>query len=223
MAIRLGNNYKGPPLITLEGPSGVEWTLLKENIGTCNGIIRQRLIDYLVGVGVDVLRYAIPRTPKDTGQLRESGTVTMDTGRKFLDVARGHKDGGIQLLSALSTFTPRAAKHVAKKAAYLQSIVHFHRTAESAEGPRDIALWAHEDLNPYGGVAPAARTPMTGPKYLEKAVKSRMPLWQKRIVRLYDAVERDIYQATTRKKVRGLDTVKLVITRIKKFVFFKRR
>ena len=222
-------NYPGPPLITAHIPT-VELKLLKLNFESHEAAVVQRAIDWAVGAGVDTLEHALPLTPWDTGILRESGTVTMDLGNTRVDVASGRRDSdNIQILSGMNKLTPQLSKRLSKRVRWIRAIVHFHRVSDSNEGPRDVALWAHENLNPYGSdTPPSARKPGTGPKYLEKAFKQRGPIWNSK----RPMIEREIYKdikemgQVTSSSLKGpyvVQRIKLVLSRLKKFKFFKKR
>jgi hypothetical protein len=138
-----------------------------------------------------VLRRATPRVPVESGELRESGTavVRFRGARNYaMLVGTGKADGSISErdTSRLSKIgrEGRIKKH---GITHIIGNVLFQKINEFGE---DVALWAHEDLLPYTsrtspptGPPPsisikeaeslnmllAARTPGTGPKYLELA------------------------------------------------------
>ncbi|HUV85095.1 MAG TPA: hypothetical protein VMV86_05250, partial [Methanosarcinales archaeon] len=96
------------------------------------------------------------------GRLRRSayGSLQIRHGRSgySIQVARGKKDGGIEV----DTIKINAERMKGVTAVY--GNITYDRRNEKGE---DIALWAHEKLNPHGGTSPAARQPGTGPKFLE--------------------------------------------------------
>ena len=222
-------NYPGPPLITTSIPA-IELKMLKLNFENHEAAVIQRAIDWAVGAGVDTLEHALPLTPWDTGRLRESGTVTMDLGTTRVDVATGRKDSSkVRILSGMSKLTPTLAKRLVKKVKSIRAIVHFHRVADSSEGPRDVALWAHEDLNPHGsGTPPSARKPGTGPKYLEKAFRQRGPVWRAKLPLIEREIGRDVkemgvVQSSPLKGPYIVQRIKLSLARLKRFKFFRKR
>ena len=106
-----------------------------------------------------------------TGKLRESGTARIYLGdmnkTNYITIATGNKDGSVSVnLSKMipSRFADRNYKTVSGDISY-QRI--------SEETGLDIALWTHEALQPYEdrfkGIRSGwyARSPGTGPKYLE--------------------------------------------------------
>lgn len=114
-----------------------------------------RVVANIIG---DLLARSVPRTPVDTGELRESGRAFLQFGHTFIDVAKGKKDGSVTLNTA------RLPKSGLKNARFIRGNVSFTRESNG----KDIAVFTHEYLNPYGsGTSPKARTPGTGPKYLE--------------------------------------------------------
>jgi len=220
-------NYPGPPLITMDLPA-IEVKLAEANLENVHAAMIQRMVDWATAVGIDVLETALPRVPYDTGQLRESGTVTMDLGGKTIDIATGRReDPGIRYLPGMAKLTPQLAKKLRKRITTIASVIHFHRIADSNEGPRDIALWTHEDLNPYGsGVAPSATKPLTGPKYLESAFREKAAKWNAMIPAVEQQMNRDqknmgVIQ-TTNLKGHIFKKLTMKLRKLKKFVFFKR-
>jgi len=220
-------HYAGPPLITLDLPA-IELQVSQANLENIHAAMIQRMVDWAVAAGVDVLQTALPRVPYDTGKLRESGTVTMDLGGKQIDIARGRReDPRIKYLPGMSKLTPQLAKRLRRRLGTIRTIVHFHRVSDSADGLRDIAIWAHENLNPYGaGVAPSATKPGTGPKYLESAFKEKAPKWAKLSPMVEQQMNRDQIKMATIQSAnyRGSIFKKLTmkLSKLKKFIFFKR-
>lgn len=117
---------------------------------------------------VAVLRDSQLRVPYDTGELKASGIAILDFGRspkggsRVPIIARGNFfDASTAVQTNYSYITPELVKTVSKIRLQIQY------TREGLHG-EDIALWAHEELNPHGsGLHPQARRPGTGPKYLE--------------------------------------------------------
>ena len=140
---------------------GIEETrnILEYKLGTAITAFTARAI---IAVGVDLLANAQPRVPYDTGKLRESGRVNFQYGRVAIDVAKGKKDGSIEV-DTLRVGTKRM-----KGITNIQVNVAYSRTNES---DKDIALWTHEELAPFDApseIHPRALQPGTGPKYLER-------------------------------------------------------
>jgi len=116
---------------------------------------------------VDILSYALPRTPIDTGELRASSRAVIKLGRHGnIYIGTGQEDGTVA--ANLRLITKTALKGVRT----LRGEVYYFR---EGEGGVDVALWTHEDLNPYAsGRSPQARTPGTGPHYLSSAYNERI-------------------------------------------------
>jgi hypothetical protein len=220
-------SYAGPPLITMDIPA-IEVKLAEANLDNVHAAMIQRMVDWAVAAGTDVLKTALPRTPWDTGKLRKSGTVTIDIGGKRIDVASGRRsDNGMRILSGMNKLTPQLSRRIMKRVRTISAIVHFHRVADSAEGLRDVAIWTHEDLNPHGsGVSPQARKPGTGPKYLESAFREKGAKWAKMSPMIEHQMNLDQIRMATVKttSLKGsiFQQLTLKLGRLKKFIFFKR-
>ena len=220
-------SWAGPPLITMELPA-IELQLAKANLANIHGAMIQRMVDWAAAAGADVLQTALQRVPYDTGKLRESGTLTMDIGGKLIDIARGRRaDNRIKYLSGVNKLTPQLSKRLRRRLGTIQAIVHFHRVSDSAEGLRDIAIWTHENLNPHGsGVTPSATKPGTGPKYLESAFKEKAQKWAKMSPRIEHQMNKDQIRMTTVQTANYKGSIfkklKMRLSKLKKFVFFRR-
>jgi len=137
---------------------GIEETIL--NLRNLSTFVKMKAAMMLSEIGIDLLYNALPRTPQDTGQLKDSSTVTLSFFGTYKNIARGTKDDYVNIIGEPSLNQIRNANQI-------NVLVYFTRTNEFGE---DIALWAHEELNPYGSSThPRARKPGTGPKYLEGA------------------------------------------------------
>jgi len=144
---------------------------LDVNTAGLDRVIRKKVAEILAQISIDILARALPRTPVDTGLLRESGRAYLDHGHSgspigrvhYKDVGWGKKDGSIM--------ADPSRIDIQDTTKSVGAGVEFSREGEAilagGMGILDVAVWAHEDLNPYGGAKPAARTPGTGPKYLE--------------------------------------------------------
>jgi len=162
-----------------------------KNMGATLGVITTGIARAIASIGVDVLANAQPRVPKDPGRevdvinkkgeivknketgktesiwykggkLRESGRAILQIGSGYKIVGRGNADGTIMAnLRGLKYYLP--TKRIGSSVQY---------TRENSRG-EDIALWCHEELLPHDQRTNRAkgmkyaRTPGTGPKYLE--------------------------------------------------------
>ena len=116
---------------------------------------------------MDILSYALPRTPVDTGELRESSRAVIKLGRHG-EIFIGHGKADGSTVGNLRLITATALKGVRT----LRGDIYYFK---KGEGGVDVALWTHEDLNPYAsGKRPQARTPGTGPHYLSSAYEERI-------------------------------------------------
>lgn len=143
--------------------------LIKTSLPALKGIVTLEALTAISDVMTHLLANAQPRVPVDSGELRESGTASVTFGKVAIKggssriVAKGRADGSIiayrNNISAINVKGSNAKN--------ISGIVSYDRSNADGE---DIALWAHEDLLPYGsGMSPEARTSGTGPKYLENA------------------------------------------------------
>ena len=178
----------------LQGIGGVDADVAKididqviENLGVVGEFVTYNVAVALVDSLISILSLAQPRVPyypggslgeASTGELRKSGTASVMLGGQLKVVATGNIDGTV---SANATgISPTAFKR--KKIDVILGFVEYNRISE--RGVLDIALWTHENLNPYEGRPSAggkgkaslatikqyyARSPGTGPKYLELA------------------------------------------------------
>lgn len=136
---------------------GTEEVIL--NLGKLALAMKYKAAMMLSAIGIDLLSRALPLTPVDSGKLREEGEVTLQLGGTYKVVATGSKEGNV---IQRDVEIPLSRLHAVSQ---MNMIVQFYRTNEFGE---DIALWAHEDLNPHGSTQhPRALTEGTGPKYLE--------------------------------------------------------
>jgi hypothetical protein len=150
---------------------------------------------YAVAVGECtqiVLERSVPRAPVEDGELRESGTAVVQLRGKYnyaITTGKGKADGSVdsrdtKKLARVGRFG-RMKKHGVTE---IIGNVFFQKTNQWGE---DVALWAHEMMQPFEarrkppeesriprvplselpakGAELAARTPGTGPKYLELA------------------------------------------------------
>lgn len=148
----------------------------------------------VAAIVVDLLQSALPRTPYDTGELRESGRAFLiyDGGAEQ-DVGYGSKEGTVR--TTYNRIRRKDAKHS------VSGGVSFFRTGE--EGT-DVAVWTHEDLLPYDmrPQKPAARKPGTGPKYLEQPWTENMSTYVDWVRDVFSHAEiaKDIKAATKVKR-----------------------
>lgn len=143
--------------------SNIKSTGVKETIKNFNGLFNIVTIRYaraLAVVGIDLLSRSVPRAPIDTGELRRSARAVLSiSGKPFL-VGTGRADGGVDANLGIVT-----KAGFGRNAKTLNLDVSYHRL--NSKGTFDVAQWTHEALNQYGSASPSARTPNTGPKYLE--------------------------------------------------------
>jgi len=189
---KMNLNLGGGPSY-LKGIGGVDFDVAKVNINQVieNLTVLEEFITYSVAQAVvdaliTILAYAQPRVPyypggelgeASTGDLRRSGTATIALNGTLKVVATGNVDGTVNANS--TGISPTAFKR--KKISSILGFVEYSRISE--RGMLDIALWTHENLNPYEGRPSVgkgkkslvgvkqyyARSPGTGPKYLELA------------------------------------------------------
>lgn len=223
----------------LQGIGGVDADVAKvdidqviENLGVVGEFVTYNVAVALVDSLISLLAYAQPRVPyypggslgeASTGELRESGTATINLGGQLKVVATGNIDGSVNANS--TGISPTAFKR--KKIDVILGFVEYNRISE--RGTLDIALWTHENLNPYEGRPSAggkgkaslatvkqyyARSPGTGPKYLELAwIQNKRDIidYIKRIVAMTpEALKKmTVKKGTARKYM--VDEVKLVM------------
>lgn len=213
--------------------TGIDFNQAIENIGVLGDAITYEVASVIAKSLIQLMALAQPRVPyyaggelgeESTGKLRESGRVMLvlsGAGSYSTIVGYGKIDGTVE--ANLSKLRPSSFKGSKCKA--IGGNITYSRINDEGE---DIALWAHESLLAYeerGSKAPAARTPGTGPKYLEipwlenkdvivaniqqsikdlntQGIGSKIMRWVKRtIIRK----RRDKY---------GVDVVKLVLSQI---------
>jgi hypothetical protein len=215
----------GPsPLVGLGGVDAdvadIDINQVMENLEIVEEFISYQVAKALTDVLITILAYAQPRVPVDTGELRESGTATLALDTNMKVVARGKADGSV---SANSTgITPTAFKR--KKVSVVLGFIEYSRISE--RGMLDIALWTHENLNPYEGRPSAggkgkntiagwkqyyARTPGTGPKYLELAWLQHKRELINYIKMAVDMAPAELSKMAKRQKTAGKHTVEKVI------------
>ena len=155
-----------------------EFALLESNLKVAAKTITYTVARAIAYCAIDLLSKAQPRVPLDPdtggGRLRRSGTVSFFygwSGRSgyAVDIAKGNKDGSINVdMNKISVSRLTKGRKVQK----LDAVIHYFRENDFDE---DIAVWAHENLLPYEARSTKkpnddlyyARTPGTGPKYLE--------------------------------------------------------
>ena len=148
----------GPAMSLNYSMVGADETIL--NLKNLSLAIRYKAALLLSEIGIDLLSKALPKTPVDSGQLRESGEVILKFTGAYSKIASGMADGSI------NTSNPQIPVSRLANTSKMDLLVQFYRTNEFGE---DIALWAHEDLYPSGSSQrPHALQPGTGPKYLEQ-------------------------------------------------------
>jgi len=168
-----GEEYLGVMSMRIVQDSG---TLIERNLTALDRLIKYEITSALMKIGIDLLARSLPRTPWDTGKLRESGTVILEVmgrGRGTNKwVATGNKDGSVNVLLN----KPSRVWHT-RKVDYFDIEVSFDRSEDGF----DVALFTHEFLYPQDqrpvnrsqlkkhqkDGKSFARQPGTGPKYLE--------------------------------------------------------
>lgn len=144
-----------------------------------SGFVNLHTARTVTTIVADLLSTAQPRVPVDTGKLRRSGTAYLQFGNSIRTVAKGQKDGTVDV-------SPGRVTHWdIKNARYIAGNVDYER--QSDDGKKDVAIFTHEYLNPYESKErPRAKTPGTGPKYLESA-------WNERKGDYIDYLYRELY------------------------------
>lgn len=183
-------------------------------------IINIKIARTLAIIGVDLLANSMPRVPVDTGELRRSGVAFVRLGKRRFDVATGTEEGTVK--ADLGVVTSAGMGNV--RAMHLD--VAFYRMGNQGF---DVAQWTHENLLAHeqrsAGGPPAARTPGTGPKYLELPWKEKREAYIALLRgELTRGLERDIQLASKVRQRRvgkyEVDVVELVHNRIAKKGYF---
>lgn len=218
---------------------------LKINVNTLSDAVKFVVAQTIVYIMRDLLTAALPRTPVDTGQLRESGTAAISFGGGYEITSRGSKSGTVTTNARAVTLERVGRKGVRN----LYGSIYFNRPDSHGMG-LNIALWTHEDLLPYeersqmksrtkkyslsGSGIPEiqkgmqeeqkmyfARTPGTGPKYLELPFIERRGKYRSM---LKDAVKRKLPSLikSISKEVRSGKTsqIKLIRSQIAKYGYW---
>jgi len=150
---------KGFGIVLQRDIIGIEETLLvTKKLGDFINLNTAQVVTAIIS---HLLATSQPRVPVDTGKLRESGRAFLQFGRTFKDIARGSKDGTVDVAPS------RISSKEIERATEIIGNVSYSRLSD--DGKTDVALFTHEYLNYYGEESPAARQPGTGPKYLENA------------------------------------------------------
>jgi len=130
------------------------------------------IIQVLATSGIHLLAMSLPRTPVDSGQLRESARATVFGGNSSFIVGEGRKDGSVKvrqenILRKISGGLIGGGRRK-KLPTRLGMNVSFFREGTLHGELIDVALWTHESIyyQSERPKTPAARTPGTGPKYL---------------------------------------------------------
>ncbi len=220
---------RGPVTVDAQGGiSGIAIKLFEANMESLLDIVGYRAVEWVAAAGVDVLGHALPLTPWETGQLRESGTVTLEVGNKRFAIAHGSLSGAVEKTGKFSRMSARKIGRWIKRKPHAGAWVSFYRMADSDEGPRDIAVWTHEDLNPFESRPnpPAATKPGTGPKYLSRAFNKRKDYWiaQSRIIErqvIRDVKRSGRYRPAPSGERFAVKQVKLIARRIGRFFMRK--
>ena len=161
----------GRPL-RLSGRFGISTNqikLLEGNLRILSENLTDKTIEVLAHIVKHLLDLSQKLVPHDTGELKSQGTGTiyfgLSKGGRFgygIEVARGtESENEPAVIRDISRLKGRLNKRVK----FVEGEVFYYRFNEEGQ---DIALWAHEDLNPHGGPSPAVRKPGRQPKYLEQ-------------------------------------------------------
>lgn len=173
--------------------------LILKNISAVQNIIKVRLAKTIAGIVVDLMTKVQPRVPVDTGKLRESGVGKLLLGGKAITIAKGNANGTV------TDMTQKINANLLRGSSKMEFDVTYTRTNETGD---NIALWTHEFLSDYEarqfGVHPSARTPGTGPKYLENPWLENKYIYEKLI---YESVSTNkiarVIEGRTRRKRAG--------------------
>ena len=189
---------------------------VEQNLLNFEGILTNKCILMAAQIVIHILAEALPRTPVDTGLLRESGLAFLEINGRFYPVGEGQKNGIVRAKFNI----PRAPK----RSSYVEASVSFMRFNERGE---DIAIWTHEDLNYWNSeIHPRARTAYTGPKYLETAFLENIDKINKYVLDQvsYGFLAKEIKVATKRLTKKGavsgrqfvVNQVRIIENRIKR-------
>lgn len=234
---KLNLNLGGGPA-PLKGIGGVDFDVAKinfdqaiQNLDVVGEFITYQVAQAVVDSLVTILAYAQPRVPyypggdlgdPSTGDLRRSGTATIALNGQLEVVATGNVDGTINVNN--TGISPSAFKR--KKIDVILGFIDYNRISE--RGMLDIALWTHENLNPYEGRPGVgkgrkslagskqyyARSPGTGPKYLELAwIQNKRDIlgYIEQIVKKTPEALKSMIVKQGRQKKYTVDEVKLVM------------
>jgi hypothetical protein len=173
-----------------------EISRLFDNLTTTYNMISVKAARILSLIAVDLLSKAQPRVPYDTGELRRSGKARLVLGNSEYVVGSGNEDG---------TVTANLAKlswDRVSNSTRITANVHYERFNADGE---DIALWTHEELNPYtSAVHPRARFPGTGPKYLENPWLENKGTYIKMIQEDFSTLSNDLAKIAKKRSTKGM-------------------
>jgi len=164
-----------------------EFIILENNLTLASKVIKWSVARAIAYCSVDLLARAQPRVPVDTGELRESGRVSIGFGfYSALNIASGRKDGGVD--ANVSKITP---DKLTKNVNQIRANIGYYKEGKLHGEPLDVAVWTHEVLEAYGDRPNPykftgtyyAKTKHTGPKYLE------LP-WIEKIDEYLDIIEK---------------------------------
>ena len=158
--------------------AGVGFDQAIENLGVVSDAVSYTVANIIAASIIQLMSLAQPRVPyyaggelgpPSTGQLRESGRAVLILSTGALPystiIGRGRVDGTVE--ADMSKVKP--SKFKGSKCRFVRGNITYSRLNSSG---LDIAVWTHESLLAHEerkgkGGQPAARTPGTGPKYLE--------------------------------------------------------
>lgn len=190
-----------------------EFELLKKNLDRAESVVAFAIGRALSFVAIDLLARAQPRVPIDSGELRQSGRARLYISGNPLVVGYGRADGSIQ--ADTTKITKSRFMRGLPTNRNLRSEVSYERYNQGF----DVAIFTHEYIKDYTGEVGNkaqglyfARTPGTGPKYLERPFLEQRDNYHKIIAKVArEGVIKGIKEISSTIRVRrGKYTVNLI-------------
>jgi len=155
---------------------------VKQRLNKAEALIALEIAEALAELGKEILTDSNELCPFETGELRNSGKATLSRqggrDRTVVGYVGGASSSGGGSVYGV-TVLPQSSY-------WWELELSYDRFKDSF----DVALFTHENLNPYGSGPPAARQPGTGPKYLERAYIRNIAGFEGRLgKRLSDALQ----------------------------------
>jgi len=227
-----------------------DFNLVFKNLQAVATLTKFAVARAIASIAIDLLADSQPRVPyydgggeislagglgkASTGKLRLSGRAVMQYGRGYKDVAWGRMDGGINYDISLVT---RAATRNATK---FGAVVFYSRNYDSdsmtspwgiSASEDNLAEWLHQNLQPHqarsikkrGDGMYYARTPGTGPKFLEIPFIQKKQSYIEHLYKVVNRVEKVIpliSKFDTSKGLHRADRVELIQDKIDDMGFF---